>query len=115
MRKIERYSFGSISIDGRRYDRDLIIYPEVIQTGWWRKEGHRLHLEDIRGVLENPPEVLVVGCGESGGMTVDPEVAAALERLSVELVAEPTKSACKRFNELSREGRRVVAALHLTC
>ncbi len=115
MRKIEDYSFGSVCVDGQKYGRDLIVYPERIHEGLWRKEGHRLHIEDILDVLDDPPEVLVVGCGESARMVVDPAVEATLERLSVKLVAEATKSACDRFNELSQEGKRVVAALHLTC
>lgn len=115
MRKIEGYSFGSVRVDGRRYNKDLIVYPGNIQSNWWRREGHRLRVEDIAGVLDDPPEVLVVGRGASAQMIVDPEVTKELERRGVEMVAGPTEEACDRFNELSREGKRVVAALHLTC
>jgi hypothetical protein len=69
--RIEKYSFGSITIDGRTYKNDLIIYPDRIQDGWWRKEGHLLQLEDIGGVLQKRPDVLVVGRGESARMRVD--------------------------------------------
>ena len=48
MARIEGYSFGSISVDGRRYKSDLIIYPDRVRSDWWRKEGHQLQLEDIR-------------------------------------------------------------------
>ena len=115
MRKIEHYSFGSIDIEGKRYEKDLIIYPDRIQSGWWRKEGHRLQLEDIPAVLADPPEVLVVGQGEPGKMRVDTRVAQKLDELNVRLVAAPTGAACNRFNKLSQQGMRVVAALHLTC
>lgn len=115
MKRIEGYSFGSVSVDGRRYTSDLIVFPESIRSDWWRKEGHRLRVEDIPEVLEDPPEILVVGRGDSAQMVVDPDVKRELEKRDVELVAEPTGSACERFNELSREGKRVVAALHLTC
>lgn len=115
MQKIDQYSFGSIDIGGKRYETDVIIYPDRVQPNWWRKEGHRLRLEDIADVLADPPEVLVVGRGEPGRMEVDARVAEALDRLNVQLVEAPTGAACDRFNELSQEGRRVVAALHLTC
>ena len=115
MRRIESYSFGAISVDGNRYTSDLIIYPGRVESGWWRKEGHRLHIEDIPEVLKNPPEVLVVGRGDSARLVVDAEVEKELQRREIKLVAEPTKAACERFNELSREGKHVVAALHLTC
>lgn len=115
MSKIERYSFGSIDIDGRKYQKDIIIYPDRVQSDWWRKEGHRLQPEDIPDVLAEPPEVFVVGQGDPGRMQVDPRVAEALDRLNVQLVAAPTKTACNKYNELSQQGARVVAALHLTC
>jgi hypothetical protein len=115
MAKIEKYSFGSISIDGRAYDKDLIIYPDRVQDGWWRKEGHRLQIDDIRDVLADPPEVLVVGQGDSARMRVDPRVNEALAKLEVQLIAAPTKRACEEFNRLSAQGKHVVAALHLTC
>jgi hypothetical protein len=114
-KRIERYSFGSIAVDGTDYSSDLIIYPDRIRADWWRKEGHVLHVEDLTDVLDNPPEVLVVGQGDPGRMRVDPAVAERLEKLNVQLVAAPTKVACERFNDLSRQGRSVVAALHLTC
>jgi len=115
MSKIEKYSFGSIHVDGRKYGRDLIIYPGKVHPEWWRKEGHKLQLEDIPEVLADPPEVLVVGQGDPGRMQVDRRVAETLSNLRVQLVVAPTQKACDTFNELSQKGKRVVAALHLTC
>jgi hypothetical protein len=69
---IDNYSFGSITIDGRTYDADVLVYPERIDNRWWRKEGHRLQLADLQGVLETNPSALVVGTGYFGRMYVDP-------------------------------------------
>jgi hypothetical protein len=115
MARIDTYSFGSISVDGRRYRSDVIIYPDKVHSDWWRKDGHKLQLEDILDVIADPPEVLVVGQGEPGRMLVTPPVAEALDKLNVRLIAVPTKTACSEFNQLSEQGKRVVAALHLTC
>jgi hypothetical protein len=115
MNKIKAYSFGTISIDGHLYESDIIIHPDRVQEEWRRKEGHRLQLDDISELLANPPEVLVVGQGAYGRMQLDPRVSKELNKLKVQLIAEPTKNACDRFNELLESGRNVVAALHLTC
>ena len=70
---ITSYDFGHISIDGKLYISDLIVFPELVKVGWWRNEGHRLQLEDLKEVLEAKPKVLVVGTGYYGELTVPVE------------------------------------------
>lgn len=111
---IASYGFGRIIIDGKRYNRDLIIFPNRVRVGWWRKEGHRLQVEDLEEVLEAKPEVLVVGTGYYGEMMVPTETRKQVESGGIELIIEKTAEACKVFNHLS-ESRKVVAVLHLTC
>ena len=111
---IDSYDFGRIVIDGKRYNSDLIVFPDKVRDSWWRKEGHRLHVEDLKDVLEAKPEVLVVGTGYSGLMTVPPETRKYVESEGIELIAHRTAEACKTFNRLV-QSRKVVAALHLTC
>ena len=60
-------------------------------------------------------EVLIIGTGANGGMKVDPEVKAWLDELAVQWESHPTGTACERYNALVREGKKVIAALHLTC
>jgi hypothetical protein len=82
--------------------------------GWWRREGHRLRVEDLEEVLRERPEVLIVGTGYSGLMRVPNEVRDYVEAMGIELIAQGTREACQTFNRLV-QSRRVVAALHLTC
>nr|AHM02050.1 hypothetical protein AF0029 [uncultured miscellaneous Crenarchaeota group] len=111
---IDSYDFGRIIIAGKRYSNDLIVFPDKVREGWWRKEGHRLHVEDLKDVLEAKPEVLVVGTGYSGLMMVPPETRKYVESEGIELIAQRTAEACKTFNRLVKS-RKVVAAFHLTC
>ncbi|MEM2865656.1 MAG: Mth938-like domain-containing protein [Candidatus Hadarchaeales archaeon] len=113
MSRVDSYEFGRIVIDGKVYTSDVLILPGGVRK-WWRREGHRLSPEDLREVLEERPEVLVVGRGYSGEMEVPPETVRAVRERGIELVAEVTAKAVESFNRLSR-GRRVAAALHLTC
>lgn len=114
---IESYTFGSIVIEGKRYTSDLIVFPDKVMDGWWRKEGHRLSVEDLETVIkaQPKPEILVVGTGYSGLMRVPPEVQRSLEKEGIKLIAQPTQEAAQTFNRLLKHGKRVVAALHLTC
>lgn len=114
---IESYSFGVVVIDGKRYTSDVIVFPERVISGWWRREGHKLAVEDLKEILEMKPkpEVLVVGTGYSGLVKVSREVEQRLEREGIELVAQHTREACETFNRLLSQGKHVAAALHLTC
>jgi len=111
---IDSYHFGQIVINGRKYSSDVIIFPDRVQDAWRRKKSHELTLEDIKDIMAENPEVLVVGTGYSGLMRVLPEVEQEAEALNIKLIAKPTGEACDIYNQLS-DIQRVAAALHLTC
>lgn len=111
---IESYDFGQITINRRRYSRDVIIFPNSVKDGWWRREGHRLSLEDLKEVFEADPEVLVIGTGYSGLMKVPQDVKDYVNSKNIELVVENTRQACQTYNRLCKS-RKVIAAFHLTC
>ena len=48
---IWRYEFGMLTINGVDYDSDVIVYSDHVQEKWWRKEGHQLCLDDLKGIL----------------------------------------------------------------
>ncbi|MDI6847308.1 MAG: Mth938-like domain-containing protein [Candidatus Bathyarchaeia archaeon] len=114
---IDSYDFGVIAINGKRYTSDIIVFPERVIDGWWRREGHRLCVEDLKEILrrEPKPEVLVVGTGYYGLVKVSPEVENTLKSHGIELVTQSTREACQTFNELLKSNRRVTGAFHLTC
>jgi len=111
---IDSYQFGQITIGGREYTEDIIIFPDRVKDGWRRKSSHRLCLEDIAEVIAQNPQTLVVGTGASGLMEVLDEVRRAADDGGIDLIAETTDQACRTYNRL-RRSRRVAAVLHLTC
>ncbi len=111
---IDSYQFGRITIGGRDYTEDIIIFPDRVKDGWCRKSSHRLCLEDITEVIAESPQTLVVGTGSSGLMEVLDEVRRTADDNGIELIAETTDEACRTYNRLC-QSRRVAAALHLTC
>ncbi len=115
--RVEHYEFGRIVINGREYTRDVIITPSRIIENWWRREGHRVYLEDLTkyGVFDEEFEVIVFGTGYHGLVVIEQEVIDELRRRGIQYIAEPTRGAVKRFNELAEQGRKVVGAFHLTC
>jgi len=112
---INNYRFGRIEINGLAYTSDVIILPDGIKTPWWRDEGHTLKPGDLLDVLAAQPEVLVIGQGAQGLMKVTCEARACLEGAGIEVVCATTARAVELYNERCRRGRKVAAALHLTC
>ncbi len=113
--RIDAYEFGKIEIEGRTYTSDVIIGPEKVMDSWWRKEGHRLHVDDLQDIMKARPQVVVIGTGYFGRMRVPNETREYLEARGVEVREAETSRAVEEFNRLQQEYARVVGALHLTC
>ena len=112
---IEFYDFGEMVVNGKRYLRDLIITPSRIIPNWWRKEGHRLCLEDLKEVLDEQVDAVVLGTGYYGLVKVEDEVIDYFESRGIRVIVKPTCEAVREFNNLVSQGRKVLGAFHLTC
>jgi hypothetical protein len=113
--KIETSSFGLMVINGKEYRSDLIVYPDGrVEDSWWRGSGHRLTADDITGLIESAPEVIIVGTGVNGMLKPAPGLAELLSEKEIELIPLPNQKAEECFNELSSE-KKVGACFHLTC
>ncbi len=112
---IDSYQFGKIVIDGVEYSSDCIILGNSVQANWWRKQGHLLSAEDLESIIKAKPSLLIVGCGASGLMKIPNETRHVLLEEDIQLEAVDTAKAVERFNELSKTGVNIAAALHLTC
>ena len=113
--KINSYSFGSITINSKIYQKDIIVFPEKVRPNWIRIKGHSLELEDIKEIIAYHPETLVIGTGAYGSMTVPSSTREALSKKKIKLIAEDTKKACTLFNEHIKNNIKTVGAFHLTC
>jgi uncharacterized protein len=104
------YEPGRISVDGRSYTDGLIVSPERIVTGWGPEAAADLSAEHFQALVELDPQVIIVGTGQRQ-VFPDPRVyLAAMQRgLGVEIM--DTGAACRTYNILMSEGRRVAAGL----
>jgi hypothetical protein len=112
---IDSYSFGSMTVDGKTYRSDIIIFPDHIDPNWWRAEGHSLRMEDLKEVLEYKPEILVVGRGASGCMDIPVITREKLEAMGMKIIDGNTGDVYEIFNENIKKEKKVIGAFHLTC
>jgi hypothetical protein len=114
--RIERYSFGRMTVGGREFTSDLIIHPDGhIQGNWRRSRGHNLAPDDITTVLDSAPKKLIIGTGYSGMMRVPKSVVEFCKNRGIEIEVCRSDVAMTRFNEAAEAGMAVAACFHLTC
>ncbi len=111
---ISDYSFGNITINGKTYTKDVMIFPDYVFSPWWRKEGHLLQVDDLTEIINVNVPLLIVGTGYYGMMKTPEGTLDILRANHIDVLIENTPEAVKLFNEVTSE-KPVVAALHLTC
>ena len=112
---IEKYSFGTVVINGITYNADIKIARGSVIADWWRTSGHRVDVDDVRDILESKPEILIIGKGEPGYLKLTGTLYAYLEKNNIKLIEEQTSQAILTFNRLFEEGKSVSAGFHLAC
>ena len=117
MPRIDRFSFGTIRVDGETFDADVVIDRGAVRP---RKKKPSKRFRDEYGhtplsVEEKIPwkcARLVVGTGAEGALPVMPAVFEEAERRGVEVVVVRTDEAIKVLRDA---GPDTNAVLHITC
>ena len=112
---IDQYTSGHMTVDGKTYRKDLKIIRNRVVPDWWRRQGHKCDVEDIKDALSARPEILVLGTGYASNMQVQESLRTALEQRNIELIARDTYQAVEVFNDLLAKNEDVAGAFHLTC
>ena len=112
---IEDYHFGSIKINGQKFENDVFIDLDEKVSSWWREESHLFQKKDIESFLDKKPEIIIFGTGKSGIAEVSKDLKDFLKSLEIKIIVEPTGQAVESYNQAKKQGKEVVVFLHLTC
>jgi uncharacterized protein len=103
------YGPGYIEINGARHTGNLILEAGTVQA--WNVAGFEsLQPEDFDPVLSLGVEVVLLGTGLRHRFP-PPRLTARFVRAAVALEAMDTRAACRTYNILVSDGRRVAGAL----
>lgn len=108
---IQAYGEGRFRISGVRHEGSVLVLPERTLL-WPVTTLAGVTFESLAGVLDAEPrvELLLLGCGRQPA-PLGRELRAALRARGVALELMDTGAACRTYNVLLAEERRVAAAL----
>lgn len=108
--RIQGYADGEIRINDVRYNRSLLVTPDTLVTEWGPASVEAARTSDFAAVHDLDPEVVLLGTGVRQTFP-SRELMLSVMETGVGLEVMDTASACRTYNVLMSEGRRVVAAL----
>ena len=109
---IQSYSNGVFRVSGETYECPILVRANL--TSVWDVKGDfaDLSAEDFEPLIKDAAEIDVVllGCGKSIQF-LPTELRNALKEKGLSVDVMDTGAACRTYNVIMAEGRRVVAAL----
>jgi len=101
-----------IRIGAQWFTGNLIVTADEIVSDWAPADAACVTVRDLAPALALEPELVIIGAGH-GPATPDIDLMAELGARAIGLEFMQTAAACRTFNVLVHEGRRVAAALIL--
>lgn len=108
---IQTYGGGVFRISQERYDGPVLVFPERT-LAWTVNAVSELSVESLHDVRDADitVDLLLLGCGQSIA-PVPPALRDAVREWGVVIEQMDTGAACRTYNVLMYEERRVAAAL----
>jgi hypothetical protein len=117
--QIDETHFGSITIDGREYDFDVVIELNGIVRKRRKKlskalfgTSHILSKDEAQDVFQDGVQLLIIGTGQEDSVRLSAEAGAYFDGHGLRIRMLPTPEAIDAYNEA--EGL-VVGLFHITC
>ena len=107
---VRSVSSGVIDIAGRLYPGPLVISAGELVDDWDATSPSDLSDRQLNPIFELEPEVVLLGTGASQ-IFLPPELMMRFYGRGIGVEVMTTDAACRTFNVLVSEGRKVVAAL----
>jgi uncharacterized protein len=107
---IERYAPSGFRVSGAIYHGPVLVFPDLT-VAWDAASARDVTWETLAPVIEHGGvQILLLGLGRSAS-AVPAALRTALRTAGIALEAMDTGAACRTYNVLVAEDRRVAAAL----
>ncbi|MDT8376569.1 MAG: Mth938-like domain-containing protein [Mariprofundaceae bacterium] len=106
------YEDDCFIIGEERYHSGLCFHKRELVEPWGPERLSDLSIEDLAWMMDNPPEILLIGTGRTT-VFPDPAILQALAEAHVGFECMDSRAAARTYNILMAEGRDVSAAMLL--
>jgi uncharacterized protein len=107
---IRAYAPGRINVSDVLLTRSFIVAPDRLVEDWPPQRFEELSAEHLKAALALDPEILIIGTGKQQHF-LSGELMATLGKGGIGVEVMDTAAACRTYNVLLSEDRKVVAAL----
>lgn len=101
---------GYVQVNDQRYEQPVIVTPEQVIIDWPARSFATLTEADFSHFLSFKPEVLLLGTGNQHHFA-HPKLYRALTAAGIGVEFMNTPAACRTFNILASEDRKVVVGI----
>jgi uncharacterized protein len=108
---ITGYGEDHVMVNGKRHESSLIVLPEKVLS-WSATEFSALKTEDFKSLEALGAEIVLLGTGPRQRFP-HPRLTAPLTSAGIGVEVMDLKAACRTYNILVAEERKVAAALML--
>jgi len=109
---ITGYGEDYVLVNRERHDKTVVVLPDRLVTDWTATSFEALTADQLSELLPLAPEILLLGTGATLRFPRI-EILAPLIRAKLAYEVMDTQAACRTYNILMSEERKVAAALLL--
>lgn len=107
---IHSYTEESVVVNGVSFSSSLVIMPDRLIPDWRPGSFLELSEQDFAAFVEIGPDLVVLGTGQQQRFP-DPRLYRQLIEAGIGIEIMTTPAACRTYNILTSEGRKVLGAL----
>lgn len=107
---VTAYDDAGIEINARRFEHSLVVMPEIAPAAWPVDQFEALATEHFAQIDAQQPDVVILGTGRRQRF-VHPKLTTMLTARRIGVECMDNKAACRTYNILMAEGRKVALAL----
>jgi len=104
------YFPGGVEINAQPFDYSLYMLPEIAPRAWPVESFEALTVEHFELLAQDQPDVVILGTGERQRFA-HPRLTNPLISKHIGVECMDTNAACRTYNILMGEGRKVTLAL----